>query len=186
VNEGEYKVMGLAPYGEPRFVNEIRDNLMDVKRDGSYKLNMSYFNYCTGMTMTNGRFNELFRGPVRRSDEPLTQRHMDVARSIQVVVEDVMLHIARTLHDLTGERDLCMAGGVALNCVANGRLLREGPFESIWIQPAAGDAGGAVGAALSLFYDGTSAKRSFTSAMPDGMKGAYLGRLSATVKLRQR
>jgi len=175
VNEGEYKVMGLAPYGEPRFVNEIRDNLIDVKRDGSYKLNMSYFNYCTGMTMTNGRFNELFRGPVRRSDEPLTQRHMDVARSIQVVVEDVMLHIARTLHDLTGERNLCMAGGVALNCVANGRLLREGPFESIWIQPAAGDAGGAVGAALSLFYDGTSAKRSLTSAMPDGMKGAYLG-----------
>jgi carbamoyltransferase len=175
VNEGEYKVMGLAPYGEPSFVDEIRENLIDVKPDGSYKLDMTFFNYCTGMTMINSRFNELFRGPVRSPDDPLTQRHMDLARSVQVVAEEVMLQLARSAYDQTGERNLCLAGGVALNCVANGRLLREGPFDNIWIQPAAGDAGGAVGAALAALYDGEQIVRAVNSNLPDGMKGSYLG-----------
>src|SRR5207249_12080756 len=145
VNSGEYKVMGLAPYGEPRYAQRIRDHLIDVREDGSFRLDMQYFNYCTGLTMTSERFHELFDGPPRQSETRLTQRDMDLAASIQVVTEDVVSKLVRNVARETGERDLCLAGGVALNCVANGRLLRERTFDRIWIQPAAGDAGGAVG-----------------------------------------
>ena len=156
VNSGEYKLMGLAPYGEPKYADLIRDKLLDLKDDGTFRLDMQYFNYCTGLTMTNDRFDELFGGPPRPAETRLTQREMDIAASIQVVTEEVVLRLARTLHRETGERYLCLAGGVALNCVANGRVLREGPFEDIWIQPAAGDAGGALGAAATIWhqYDG--------------------------------
>ena len=142
VNSGEYKLMGLAPYGQPKYVQTILDNLIDLKPDGTFKLNMRYFNYCTGLTMTNRRFDHLFGGPPRQPESPLTGREMDIAASIQKVTEEVVLRLARTIHQETGEKHLCLAGGVALNCVANGRIEREGPFESIWIQPAAGDAGG--------------------------------------------
>ena len=152
VNSGEYKVMGLAPYGEPRFAGLIRDHLLDVKEDGSFALDMSYFNYCTGLTMTSDKFHELFGGPPRQPESELTQREMDLAASIQVVVEDVVIKMARSLASETGERRLCLAGGVALNCVANGKLLRDGCFDDIWIQPAAGDAGGALGAALAVAH----------------------------------
>ena len=134
--------MGLAPYGQPKYVQTILDNLIDLKPDGTFKLNMRYFNYCTGLTMTNRRFDHLFGGPPRQPESPLTGREMDIAASIQKVTEEVVLRLARTIHQETGEKHLCLAGGVALNCVANGRIEREGPFESIWIQPAAGDAGG--------------------------------------------
>ncbi|MDW7680642.1 MAG: carbamoyltransferase N-terminal domain-containing protein, partial [bacterium] len=143
VNSGEYKLMGLAPYGEPRFVRLILDELIDLKPDGSFKLNMKYFNYCVGLTMTSGRFHRLFGGPPRRPESPITQRDMDIARSIQEVAEDIMLRMARFVRQQTGQSRLCLAGGCALNCVANGRILREGLFDDIWIQPAAGDAGGA-------------------------------------------
>jgi carbamoyltransferase len=172
VNSGEHKLMGLAPYGEPRHVQAIYDNLIDVKEDGSFRLNMRFFNYCTGLTMTNGRFDALFGGPPRSPDAPLTQRDMDVARSIQVVTEEVMLRLARTLHRETGRRHLCLAGGVALNCVGNGRILREGPFDDLWIQPAAGDAGGAVGAALAAWHGIRGAPR---RAAGDAMRGSFLG-----------
>ena len=153
VNDGEYKVMGLAPYGEPKYVQDIYDNLVDVKDDGSFRLNMKYFNYCTGLTMTNGQFSGLFGGhPPRDPRARLTQRDMDLARSIQVVTEDIVLRLCRTLRRETGETNLCLAGGVALNCVANGKILRERIFDRIWIQPAAGDAGGAVGVALAIDY----------------------------------
>jgi carbamoyltransferase len=175
VNEGEYKVMGLAPYGEPKYVSKIRQHLIDLRPDGSYRLDMQYFNYCTGTTMINDKFSELFGLPVRKPDDVVTQTHMDLARSVQAVTEEAILQIARSLHAKTGDRNLCMAGGVALNCVANGRLLREGPFENIWIQPAAGDAGGALGAALAYVYDGRQAERTTACSRPDGMKGAYLG-----------
>ena len=145
VNSGEYKVMGLAPYGEPKYVKAIYDHVLDLKPDGTFRLNMDYFNYCTGLTMTGGKFDEVFGGPPRKPESKLTQREMDLARSIQEVTEEVMLRVTRTLHRETGVDYLCMAGGVALNCVGNGRILREGPFKGIWIQPAAGDAGGAVG-----------------------------------------
>ena len=160
VNSGEYKVMGLAPYGKPKYVQAIYDHLLDLKADGTFRLNMGYFNYCTGLTMTNGKFDALFDGPPRRPESPLTQREMDLARSIQEITEEVMLRLARTLHRETGAENLCMAGGVALNCVGNGRILREGPFKGLWIQAAAGDAGGAVGAALAAWhrYDGQSQK----------------------------
>ena len=150
VNDGEYKVMGLAPYGEPTYAQAIYDNLIDVKADGSFRLNMDFFDYCTGLTMTNGRFDRLFGGAPRKPAEPLTQREMDLARSVQAVTEDIVLRLCRGLHAETGEKNLCLAGGVALNCVANGRILRQGPFENLWIQPAAGDAGAALGVALAI------------------------------------
>jgi carbamoyltransferase len=152
VNEGEYKVMGLAPYGEPRYVDTIRDHLIEVFDDGSIRLNLEYFEFVHGLTMTGERFGRLFGGPRRDPDAPVTQREMDLARSVQEVVEEIMLRMARTAHKDTGSTRLCLAGGVALNCVGNGRLLREGPFEDIWIQPAAGDAGGALGVAFALWY----------------------------------
>ena len=152
VNSGEYKVMGLAPYGEPKYVKAIYEHLIDLKPDGTFRLNLDYFNYCTGLTMTNGRFDALFGGSPRKPESPLTQRDMDLARSIQEVTEEVMLRLATTLHTETGRDHLCLAGGVALNCVGNGRVLRESPFRSIWIQPAAGDAGGALGAALAVWH----------------------------------
>ena len=152
VNSGEYKVMGLAPYGEPKYVRPILDNLIDLKPDGSFRLALDYFDYCTGLTMTNGRFDALFGGPARKPEEPLTQRHMDLAASVQAVIEDVVLRLTRSLRQETGIPSLCLAGGVALNCVANGKVLREGQYDDLWIQPAAGDAGGALGAALAASH----------------------------------
>lgn len=177
VNSGEYKLMGLAPYGEPKYVDVILENLLDLKDDGTFRLNMRYFNYATGLTMTNKRFADLFGAPAREPEAELTQREMDIARSIQVVTEEVVLRLARTVHKETGQKHLCLAGGVALNCVANGRLLREGPFESIWIQPASGDAGGAIGAALSAHheYQEKPRHRPLQARQMDAMQGAYLG-----------
>lgn len=152
VNSSEYKVMGLAPYGEPEYVDLILRELVDLKEDGSFKLNMKYFNYCTGLTMTNNRFNKLFGGPPRKLESKITQREMNLARSIQVVTEEIVLCMVSHIYKETGKKNLCLAGGVALNCVSNGRLLREGPFENLWIQPAAGDAGGALGVALLIWY----------------------------------
>ena len=174
VNSGEYKVMGLAPYGEPKFTNAILENLIDLKEDGSFQLDLSYFDYCTGLRMTNDKFDALFGGPARKPDELLTQHHMDLAASIQEVTEIAVLRMARHLAKETGLRNLCMAGGVALNCVANGKLLRENIFDRIWIQPAAGDAGGAVGAALAAYHQ-HSAKPRTVHTSPDGMSGSYLG-----------
>jgi len=175
VNSGEYKVMGLAPYGEPRFVQTIYDNLLDLKPDGTFRMNMEYFDYCVGLRMTNARFDALFDGPPRDPESKLTQRDMDLARSVQEVTEEVMLRLSKSLHDETGSPNLCLAGGVALNCVGNGRLLREGPFERIWIQPAAGDAGGAVGAALAAWHEFENQPRPIGDVATDGMRGAYLG-----------
>lgn len=174
VNSGEYKVMGLAPYGEPRYVKAILDNLIDLKPDGTFRMNMKYFDYCTGLRMTSRKFDTLFGGPPRESEGELTQREMDLARSVQEVTEEVMLRLSTTLHRETGANYLCMAGGVALNCVGNGRILREGPYKGIWIQPAAGDAGGALGAALAAWhqYDG-QARCGVDKG--DGMRGSYLG-----------
>jgi carbamoyltransferase len=174
VNSGEYKVMGLAPYGEPKYVQAIYDNLIDLKTDGTFRLNMDCFNYCTGLTMTNGKFETLFGGPARRPETLLTQRDMDLARSIQEVTEEVMLRLARTLHRETGLENLCLAGGVALNCVGNGRILREGPFKQVWIQPAAGDAGGALGAALAAWHRLEGKPRS-VNGRGDTMQGSFLG-----------
>ncbi|MBN2423493.1 MAG: carbamoyltransferase [Calditrichaceae bacterium] len=174
VNSGEYKVMGLAPYGEPRYVQTIYDNLIDLKEDGSFKLNMDYFNYGSGLTMTNKKFDQLFGGPPRKPESELTQRHMDLARSVQDVTEEVMLRIAREIYKNTKQKYLCLAGGVALNCVGNGRILREGPYEDIWIQPAAGDAGGALGAALFTWYQVLDNKR-VADNKTDKQKGSYLG-----------
>jgi carbamoyltransferase len=173
VNSGEYKVMGLAPYGEPRYVQTIYDHLIDLKEDGSFRLNQKYFNYLTGLTMTNGAFSKLFGGPPREPESQLTQREMDLARSVQVVAEEVMLRMTRTAHRETGLKNLCLAGGVALNCVGNGRILREGPFERLWIQPASGDAGGALGAAYLAWHRHHQGPRQANPS--DSMKGAYLG-----------
>ncbi|MCP5230616.1 MAG: carbamoyltransferase [Zoogloeaceae bacterium] len=173
VNSGEYKVMGLAPYGEPKYVDLIYKHLIDVKDDGSFRLNMRYFNYATGLTMTNKHFDEVFGGPARKPESPLTQREMDLAASVQVVTEEIVIKLARNIAKETGLKNLCLAGGVALNCVANGKLLRDGSFENIWIQPAAGDAGGALGAALAVHYLQTGAPR--TVDPRDSMKGSYLG-----------
>ncbi|MDX1530433.1 MAG: carbamoyltransferase C-terminal domain-containing protein, partial [Rhodothermales bacterium] len=173
VNSGEYKLMGLAPYGEPRYVDTILAELVDLKADGSFKLNLDYFTYPVGLTMTGRRFAALFGGPRREPEGPLTQREMDLARSVQAVTEEVVLRLARHVHRETGEKNLCLAGGVALNCVANGRLLREGPFEHVWVQPAAGDAGGALGAALVAYYESAGAGR--TVEPRDAMRGSYLG-----------
>ena len=174
VNSGEYKVMGLAPYGKPKHVQAIYDHLIDLKPDGTYRLNMDYFNYCTGLTMTSGKFDDLFGGPPRKPESKLTQRDMDLARSIQEVTEEVMLRLARSLHRETGAENLCLAGGVALNCVGNGRILREGPFKGLWIQPSAGDAGGALGAALTAWHK-LEGKPRTTDAARDAMQGSYLG-----------
>jgi carbamoyltransferase len=174
VNSGEYKVMGLAPYGTPKFTRTILDNLIDLRDDGSFQLNMSYFDYCTGLRMTNSKFDALFGGPARKSDELLTQRHMDLAASIQDVTEIVVSRMAGYLAKETGLRNLCLAGGVALNCVANGKLLREGKFDNIWIQPAAGDAGGALGAALAAYHLHLDRPR-VVEKTPDAMSGSYLG-----------
>ena len=181
VNSGEYKLMGLAPYGEPKYVDLILDNLLDLKEDGTFRLDMSYFNYATGLTMTNKKFARLFGGPVRKSETEITQKEMDLARSIQAVTEEVVLRLARTIHKEQGGDNLCLAGGVALNCVANGRLLREGPFKNIWIQPAAGDAGGALGAALVTWYEHYGNSRSVNPA--DSMQGSYLGPKSSTTDI---
>ena len=174
VNSGEYKVMGLAPYGTPKYVKAIYDNLLELKPDGTFRLNMDYFNYCTGLTMTNGKFDSLFDGPARKPETPLTQREMDLARSIQEITEEVMLRLSRTLYRETSLENLCLAGGVALNCVANGRILREGPYKQIWIQPAAGDAGGALGAALAAWHRFDEKSRTVTGR-GDSMRGSYLG-----------
>jgi len=173
VNSGEYKLMGLAPYGEPRFAETIRQKLIDLRDDGSFRLNLEYFDYLKGQTMTNSRFAALFGVPRRLPEAALTQEYCDLARSIQEVTEEIVLRLARTLHLETGEENLCLAGGVALNCVANGRLLREGPFRQIWVQPAAGDAGGALGAALALHYLHYDAAR--PTPTEDAMHGAFLG-----------
>ncbi len=178
VNSGEYKIMGLAPYGEPRYTQRILDELIDLREDGSFRLNMKYFNYCQGLTMTSKAFDRLFGGAPRKPESEVTQREMDLARSVQEVTEEAMLRMARHVHKETGERNLCLAGGVALNCVGNGRLLREGPFENLWIQPAAGDAGGALGAALSAWYQYLDKPRDVSRVCRgriDGMKGSYLG-----------
>lgn len=172
VNSGEYKVMGLAPYGEPTYVDQILKHLIDVKVDGSFRLDLSYFDYCTGLTMTNGKFDELFGGPPRKPDQPLAQRHMDLAASIQAVTEKVVLRLTRSLRVKSGIKNLCLAGGVALNCVANGKILRDGRFENIYIQPAAGDAGGALGAAQVGYYMHLDRIRRVNG---DLMRGAYLG-----------
>ena len=174
VNSGEYKVMGLAPYGQPKYVKGIYEHLLDLKPDGTFRMNMEFFNYCTGLTMTSSRFDDLFGGPPRKPESKLGQREMDLARSIQEVTEEVMLRLSRTMHRETGAEYLCLAGGVALNCVGNGRILREGPFKDIWIQPAAGDAGGAVGAALSAWYQYENQPRTADN-VHDKMNGSYLG-----------
>ena len=173
VNSGEYKLMGLAPYGEPRYADRILENLMDLRDDGSFSLDLDYFNYCQGLTMTSHRFDELFDGPPREPESPLTQREMDLAASIQKVTEDVMLRMANHVHRETGMTKACFAGGVALNCVGNGRILDEGPFDEIWIQPASGDAGGALGAALFIWHQLLENER--RAVRPDAQKGSLLG-----------
>ncbi len=173
VNSGEYKVMGLAPYGEPKYVDRILTELMELNEDGSFRLDQKYFNYLGGLTMTSPRFDELFGGPPRSPESEITQREMDLARSVQDVCEEVMLRMARTAHEKTGLSNLCLAGGVALNCVGNGRILREGPFENVWIQPAAGDAGGALGAAQLVWHRHLGKPRDIKAA--DSMRGALLG-----------
>jgi carbamoyltransferase len=174
VNSGEYKVMGLAPYGEPKFAETILTHIIDVKEDGSFRLNLDYFDYCTGLTMTNNKFDELFGAPARKPEEELTQRHMDLAASVQAVTEEVVLRLTRSLAKETGEKNLCLAGGVALNCVANGKILRDSAFEKIWVQPAAGDAGGALGAALAVHYGFDNQPREMGRSS-DQMSGSYLG-----------
>jgi carbamoyltransferase len=174
VNSGEYKAMGLAPYGEPKYVKAIYVHLIDVKADGSFRMNKEFFDYCTGLRMTSGRFDGIFGGPPRRPESPLGQREMDLARSVREVTEEIVLRLGRSLHHETGPDHLCMAGGVALNCVANGRLLREGPYKGIWIQPAAGDAGGAIGAALAAWYRFMDQPRQ-ADGRHDAMRGSYLG-----------
>ena len=173
VNSGEYKLMGLAPYGEPKYTDTILDNLLDLKEDGTFRLNMRFFNYCAGLTMTNSKFSKLFDGPPRKPESKLTQREMDIAASIQKVTEEIVLRLARAIHQETGAKNLCLAGGVALNCVSNGRILREGPFSELWVQPAAGDAGGALGAAQVAWHEYADQPRQ--PVRPDQMQGSFLG-----------
>ena len=184
VNSGEYKLMGLAPYGEPTYVDLILDNLIDLKEDGSFKLDLKYFNYCTGLTMTNKRFDKLFGGPPRKSEGRLEQKHMDLAKSVQVVTEKAIMNMARHVHARTRMENLCLAGGVALNCVANGRILREGPFKNIWIQPASSDAGGALGAALIAWHEylGNARDKSWPR---DKQKASLLGPSFSDGKIEQ-
>jgi carbamoyltransferase len=183
VNSGEYKVMGLAPYGRPKYVGTILEELIDLKEDGSFRLNQKYFNYLSGLTMTSEAFDELFGGPPRKPETLLTQREMDLARSVQDVCEEIMLRMSRSIHALTGLDNLCLAGGVALNCVGNGRILREGPFDDIWIQPAAGDAGGALGVAQLVWHRHLGRPRKVECGR-DSMKGAYLGPSYAEAEIR--
>ena len=183
VNSGEYKVMGLAPYGEPKYADKIFEHLIDVKADGSFRLHLEYFDFCTGLTMINGRFSELFGGPPRKPEELLTQRHMDLAASIQAVTDEVVLRLTRSLREETGITNLCLAGGVALNCVANGKVLRDQRFERLYIQPAAGDAGGALGAALVGYYMHLAQPR---RANGDAMRGSYLGPAFAQPEIERR
>ena len=185
VNSGEYKLMGLAPYGRPRYVDTIRQHLIDIKEDGTFRLDLRYFDYCTGLRMTNRRFDDLFGGPARKPEDRLTQREMDLAASIQVVTEEIVLKLARSIARQTGERNLCLAGGVALNCVANGKLLRDKSFERLWLQPAAGDAGGAIGAALTAFHLHHRMPRAVPEKL-DGMQGAYLGPSYSQSEIEQR
>lgn len=175
VNSGEYKVMGLAPYGHPRYAGAIKEHLIDIKEDGSFRLNLEYFNFCTGLTMTNARFDALFGAPPRKPESPLTQREMDLAASVQAVTEEVVGKLGSSIAKETGLRNLCLAGGVALNCVANGKLLRQGSFDRIWIQPAAGDAGGALGAALAIHHLHLNHARTVVPTALDAMQGSYLG-----------
>lgn len=184
VNSGEYKMMGLAPYGEPRYAQLIKDQLIDIKEDGSFHLDMSYFNYCTGVTMTNEKFASLFGGGARQSESVLTQREMDLAASVQAVTEEVVIKLAKGIRKSTGQKNLCLAGGVALNCVANGKLLRENVFDNIWIQPASGDAGGAIGAALGAYHLMLNQPRTVKAG--DSMKGSYLGPAFAQGDIEQR
>jgi carbamoyltransferase len=184
VNSGEYKVMGLAPYGEPKYADLIKDNLINIKEDGSFHLDMSYFDYCTDLKMTNKKFDDLFGAPPRKPESILTQREMDIAASIQLVTEEVVIQLARGIRKSTGLKNLCLAGGVALNCVANGKLLRENIFDNIWIQPASGDAGGAVGAALAAYYLMLNQPRKVNPN--DSMKGAYLGPKYSQIEIEQR
>ena len=184
VNSAEYKVMGLAPYGEPRYVDLIKNHLVDIKEDGSFHLDMKYFEYCTGLTMTNDRFHALFGGPPRHPESELTQREMDLAASIQAVTEDIVIRLARNVQRTTRQKNLCLAGGVALNCVANGKLLREGIFDAVWIQPAAGDAGGALGAALATYHLMLNYPRNISPG--DSMKGAFLGPEFCQCEIEQR
>lgn len=174
VNSGEYKVMGLAPYGEPKFKDTILNNIVDLKEDGTFRLDQSYFDYCTGLRMTNEKFAQLFGGPARKPEELLNQKHMDLAASVQAVTEEIVVRLARSVRKDTGARNICLAGGVALNCVANGKLLRENIFDGIWVQPAAGDAGGAVGAAYAAYHGFMGQPRKLNGHM-DGMAGSYLG-----------
>ncbi len=185
VNSGEYKVMGLAPYGEPRYAKAILDNVMDLKPDGSFRLDMSYFDYCTGLRMTNEKFDVLFGGPARQPEQRLTQREMDLAASVQAVIEEAVLRLARSLAVETGQKNLCLAGGVALNCVANGKVLRAGSFERLWVQPAAGDAGGALGAALNAYHQFQNRARHVNGAL-DSMAGSYLGPAYAQADIERR
>jgi carbamoyltransferase len=174
VNSGEYKVMGLAPYGEPKYVDLIKDHLIDIKEDGTFRLNLDYFEYCTGLTMTNEKFDQLFGGPARKPEQRLAQREMDLAASVQAITEEVMLKLAQGVQKDTGEKNLCLAGGVALNCVANGKLLRKKYFDRLWMQPAAGDAGGALGAAYVAYHLHKAQPRTLGTGM-DAMRGGYLG-----------
>ena len=183
VNSGEYKVMGLAPYGQPTYANRIKENLIDIKADGSFRLNLKYFNYLAGLTMTNRRFDQLFGGPPRRSDDELSQQHLDLARSIQVVTEEIMIKMARTIHQRTGEKYLCLAGGVALNCVANSKILEHTSFKDLWIQPASGDAGGALGAALLAWHQQLNKPRQ--PQKPDAQAGSLLGPCYTDSEIRQ-
>ena len=185
VNSGEYKLMGLAPYGEPKYAQRILDHLIDLKADGSFRLDLSYFNYCTGLTMTSTRFHDLFGAPPRSAESHLTQKHMDIAASIQKVTEEVVLRLTRSLIKETGEKNLCLAGGVALNCVANGKLLREGGQDHLWIQPASGDAGGALGAALAAYHLHLEQPRQLPPS-GDSMKGSYLGPIFSDEEIAKR
>jgi len=185
VNSGEYKLMGLAPYGEPRYVDKIKDNLIDIKEDGSFRLNMKYFNFTVGLSMINDKFNQLFGGLPRKGESQLSQKEMDIARSIQDVTEEVILKIARYIRKESKCENLCLAGGVALNCVGNGKILRKKIFKDIWIQPAAGDAGGALGAALSMYYQELGNHRKCNSHVRDNMKGSYLGPSFTNIEVKQ-
>src|SRR5690606_23293924 len=184
VNSGEYKLMGLAPYGEPKYVDLILDHLIDLKDDGSFRLNMKYFNFCTGLTMTGKKFDQLFGAPRRKPEGELTQREMDLAASVQKVTEEIVLRLAKTIRIETGCEFLCLAGGVALNSVVNGKLLQSGIFEDIWVQPAAGDAGSAIGAALASWHSRHNADR--TVKCKDSMKGAFLGPMFSRNEIRER
>ena len=185
VNSGEYKVMGLAPYGEPKYRDLLLDHVIDLKPDGSFRLDQSYFDYCTGLRMTNDKWDALFGGPARQPEELLTQRHMDLAASVQAVIEEAVLRLTRSLAAETGIRNLCLAGGVALNCVANGKVLRDRAFDRVWVQPASGDAGGALGAALSACYLHAGQERPAANGR-DSMKGSYLGPVFAQSDIESR